>query len=63
MGRGCGEGRGGDVGRLGWCYFSMEVILSYTAAAAAFVIIAITIHLTGKCKNTLMRKHSILLQF
>lgn len=49
------EGRGG-------CYFSMEAILSYTAAAA-FVNIAIMIHLTGKCRSALMRKQSMLLQF
>lgn len=55
------EGGGGRGG----CYFSMEAILSYTAAAAAaaFVNIAIMIHLTGKCRSALMRKQSMLLQF
>lgn len=43
----------------------MEVILSCTAAAAAFVNIAIMIHLTGKqgSKSALMWKQSMLLQF
>lgn len=54
------EGGGGRGG----CYFSMEAILSYTAAAAAaFVNIAIMIHLTGKCRSALMRKQSMLLHF
>lgn len=56
---GQGERGGGGGGR--GCYFSMEVILSYPAAAT--VDIAIMVHLTGKRKSALMRKQSILLPF
>lgn len=59
-----GQGERGGGGGRGGCYFSMEVILSYTAAAAAALVnIAIMMHLTGKCKSALMRKQSMLLQF
>lgn len=58
-----GQGERGGGGRGRGCCFSTEEILSYTAAAAAAVNIAIMMHLTGKYKSALMRKQSMLLPF